>query len=251
MLKYGRPCQTKTRNPSSSPCLLQDVVSQNTDLSYRAHGSHSNWPFVSYTLPQQQRFSQDSTGPFTSPPGPLSLQRPTELSVSAPIIPESWQQCSSCRSVLQKDVLKTGRPAWTASSHYALVSKPHSPTSPHLAGSPPSHHSSSPSPTSNAWMDFLTPPPSEAQPLWSSCEGRDLNLLNQHLHHIISHRASSPNLSAYHTVTKQEFGGRVSTVLDNRDRSHSMSVPLFFSPSQDRSSLSLCDTEPRPRPLVG
>lgn len=259
MLKYGKHSQTEMRNPCSSSCLLQDVVSQNTagNPNCPFYDSHQNQSFLSCNLPQNQGFSHDSARHLTSPPCPLNLQCPTELCLSALNILQSQQHCRT-RSVLLNDAPKIGRPrgntcipAFPASSQFTSVSKPHSPTS-HLTRSPPFHHSTSPSPPSNTRTDSTISPPSQSQPLWSVYEGRDLTLLNQRLHRIISLRNSSPNLSASNPVNNQgNFGGSVSEILDNRDRSQSMYVPLFFNPSQDRNSLSPYDTKGRPSPLVG
>lgn len=260
-LKYGKLSQTETRNPCSSPCLLQDVASQcsTSDANYPPYNSHLTQPFPSCTLPPNHRLSHDSRTRLTSPPHPLTLQRPTELCLSAPNSPQSWQHCKTCRSVLLDNAARMGRPrgntciaTFPSSSQLASVSRPHSPTSPHLARSPPSHHSCSPSPTSNTQTSFVISPSSQAPPLWSLYDSRDLTLLNQCLHHIINYRTSSPNLCAYNPGSSQgDFGGFASTILDNRHRSQSMNVPLFFSPSQDRRSLSPCDIEGRPSPLVG
>lgn len=258
MLRYGKHSQTETRNPCSSSCLSQDVVSQNTadNPNCPSHDSHQNQSFLSCNLPQNQGFSHGLVGHFTSPPRPLNFQRPTELCLSAPDIPQSRQHCKT-RSVLLNDTPKTGRPrgntcipAFPASSQFA---EPHSPTSLHLARSPPSHHSTFPSPPSNTRTDSTISPPSQAQPLWSLCEDRDLTILNQCLHHIINLRNSSPNLSASNPVSNHgNFGGSVSAILDNRVRSQSMHyVPLLFNPSQDRSSRSPYDIKRRPSPLVG
>lgn len=259
MLKYGKLSQTETRNPCSSPCLLHDVVSQNStnNPNYPSYNSRLTQPFPPYASPSNQRFSHDSTRHLASPPHPLTLQRPTELCLSAPNIPQSWQHCKSCRSVLLNS--ETGRPrgntyipAFSASSQLASVSRPHSPTSPHLATSPPSHRSCSASPTSNTRTNVVISPPSQVQPPWSFYEGRELTLLNQCLHHIINLRTSSPNLSAHNPGSSQgELGGCASTILAGRDRSQSMIVSPFFSPSQDRSLLSPCGTEGRPSPSVG
>lgn len=256
MLKYGKPPQTETRNPCSSPCLLQDVASQNStnNANYPSNNSHLTQPFPSCTLPPNQRLSHDSTMRLTSPPHPLTLQRPTELCLSAPNSPQSRQHCETCRSVLLNNVPRAGRPrgntcipTFSSSSQLASVPRPHSPTSSHLARSPPSPHSCSPFPTSNNQTNSL-----QAPPLWNLYGNRDLTLLNQCLHHIIGLRTTSPNLSAYNPGSSQGYlGGCASTVLDNRERSQSMNVPLFFSPSHDRRSLSMCDIEGRPRPPVG
>lgn len=258
MLKSGKPPQAETRNPSSSPGLLQDVQNATGDPSCPFCSSHQN-PFLCSALLQSQGFSRDSTRRFASPPRPVILQRPTELCLSAPNSPRSQQHCESCRSVLVNDAEKTGRPRgntcipdFSTSSQFASVSKPHFPTSPHLATSPPPQHFPSTSPTSKTQMDLMFSPPSQAQSLWSLYKCSDLTLLNQRLHRIINLRNSSPNLSAYNPVKSQrDSGGSASTLLDNRDRSHSLNVPLFFSPSQDRCSLPLYDIEGRPSPLVG
>lgn len=261
MLKYGKLSQAETRNPCSCPCLLQDVASQYSanDANYPSHNSHLTEPFPSGTLPPNQRLSHDSRTPLTLPPHPLTLQRPTELCLSAPNSPQSRQHRETCRSVVLGNAARTGRPrgntcspAFPSSSQLASVSRPHSPTSPRLARSPPSHHSFSPSPTSNTQTSGVISPPSQAPPLWSLYDSRDLTLLNQCLHHIINYRTSSPNLCAYNPGSSQgDFGGCASTILDNRHRSQSMNIPLFFHPSQDRRSLSPCDIEGRPSPLVG
>lgn len=256
MLKYGKLSQTETRNPCSSPCLLHDVVQNSTNNpNYPSYNSRLTQPFPPYASPSNQRFSHDSTRHLASPPHPLTLQRPTELCLSAPNSPQSWQHCKTCRSVLLNSEAgrprgNTYSPAFSASAQLASVSRPHSPTSPHLA--PPSHRSCSASPTSNTQTNVAISPPSQVQPPWSLYEGRDLTLLNQCLHHIINLRTSSPNLSAHNPGSSQgELGGRASTILASRDRSQSMIVSPFFSPSQDRSLLSPCDIEGRPSPSVG
>ncbi|XP_056885885.1 serine/threonine-protein kinase WNK2 isoform X2 [Takifugu flavidus] len=260
MLKYGKLSQTETRSPRSSPCLLQDVASQNSTnhANYPSYHSHLTKPFPSCTLPPNQRLSHDSRTRLMSPPHPLTLQRPTELCLSAPSSPPSRQHCETCRSVLLNNAPRTGRPrgntcipAFSSSSQLASVSRPHSSTSPNLVRSPPSHHSCSPSPTSNTQTNFVNSPSSQAPPLWSLYDSGDLNLLNQRLHHILNYRTSSPNLCAYNPGSSQgDIGSCASTIHDNRHRSQSMNVPLFFSPSQDRRSLSPCDTEGRPSPLT-
>lgn len=258
MLKHGKLSHTETRNPCSCPCLLQDVASQHStnDANYPSSNSHLTVPFPSCTLPPNQRLSHDSRRHLTSPPPPLTLQRPTQLCLSAPNSPQSRQHCEACRSVLLDNAARTGRhtciSAFPSSSRLASVSRPHSPTSPHLARSPPSHHSCSPSPTTSTQTSFVIPPPSQAPPLWSLYDSRDLTLLNQCLHHIINYRTSSSNLCAYNPGSSQrDFGGFASTIPDNRQRSQSVNVPLFFSPSQDRRSQSPCDIEGRSSPLVG
>lgn len=258
MSKYGKHSQPETRNLGSSSCLLQDVVSQNAadNPNHPSCDSHQNQSFLSCNLPPDQGFSHDSVRHFMSPPRPLILQHATELCLSAPNILQSRQHCRS-RSVLLSEAPKIGRPrgntctpAFPASSQFASVSKPHPPTSPHLAQSPPSHHSTSTSPPSNTQTGSMIS--SQAQPLWSLYDSRDLTLLNQCLHHIISLRSSFPSLSSSHPVNNQgNFRGSVSAIPANRDRSQSMYVPLFFSPGQDRSSLSPYDIEGRPCPLVG
>lgn len=260
MLKYGKHSQTETRNPGSSLCLVQDVISQNTahNPNSPSYYSHQNQSFLSRNLPQNQSFSHDSARHITSPPRPLNSQRPTELCLSAPNIPQS-RQPSNTRSVLLNDAPKMGRPrgntciaTFPASPQFTSVSQPYSPTSPHLAQSPPFHHSTSPSSSSITQTDSTISPPSQTQPLWILCEGRDLTLLNQCLHHIISLRNSSPNLSASNPVNNQgNLGGRVSAILENRDRSQSMHAPLLFNPNQDRSPLTPYDIKGRPRTLVG
>lgn len=257
MLKYGKLSHTETRNPCSSPCLLQDVASQysTNDANYSSYNSHLTEPFPSCTLPPNQCLSHDSRMRLMPPPHPLTLQCPTELCLSVPNSPQSRQHCETCRSVLLDNAARTGRPrgntcipTFPSSSQLVSVSRPHSPTSPRLARSPPSYHSCSPSPTSNTQTSFVISPPSQAPPLRSLYDSRDLTLLNQCLHHIINYRTSSPNLPA---SSQGDCGGSASTILDNRHRSQSMNVPLFFSPSQDRRSLSPCDIEGRPSPLVG
>lgn len=224
MLKYGKHSQSETRNLRSSSCLSQNAaVSQNIadNPNCPSSDSHRSQSFLSCNLPQKQGFSHDSARHFTSPPRPLNSQRPTELCLSAPNIPPSRQHCKT-------------RP----------VAQTHSPTSSPLARSPPFHHSSSPSPPSNTRTDCTIFPP------WSLYDGSDLTLLNHCLHHIISLRNSSPNLS--NPANNQgNFGGNVSAILDNRDRSQSINVPLRFNPSQDRSSLSSYDIKGRPSLLVG
>lgn len=245
MLKYGKHSQAETRNPSSASC-----PSQNTAVSQNKPNPPSS--FLSCNSPQNQSFSHDTARNFTSPPRPLNLQRPTELCLSAPDTPLSRQRCKT-RPVLLNGAPMIGRPrgntciaAFPASS---VAQTPPATSSP-LAPCPPFHRSSSPSPPSNARTDSTILPPSQAQLLWSLCEGSDLTLLNQCLHHIISLRNSSPNLSK--PVSKQgNFGGSVSAVLDNRDRSQSINVPLPFNPSQDRSSLSPNDIKGRPSLPVG
>lgn len=260
MLRYGRHSQTETRNLRSSSCLLQDVVSQNTADNPKcpSYDSHQNQSILSCNLPQNQGFSHDSARHFTSPPHPLNLQRPTELCLGSLNIPQSRQHYKTTPDPLN-DAPKIGRPrgntcipTFDASSQFPSVSKPQSPTS-HLAWSPPFHHSTSPSPSaSNTPANSTISPPPQAQPFWSLYKGGDLTLLNQCLHHIISLRKSSPNLSASNAVNNQgNFGGGVSTILDNRDRSQSMYAPLLFNPSQDRNSVSPYDIKGRPSPPVG
>lgn len=245
MLKYGKHSQAETRNPSSASSL-----SQNTAVSQNKPNRPSS--FLSCNSPQNQSCSHDTARHVASPPRPLNLQRPTELCLSAPDTPLSQQRYKT-RHVLLNGAPVIGRPrgntciaAFSASS----VAQTHPPTSSPLAPCPPFHHSSSPSTPSNARTDSTILPPSQAQLLWSLCEGSDLTLLNHCLHHIISLRNSSPNLSK--PGSKQgNFGDSVSAVLDNRDRSQSINVPLPSNPRQDKSSLSTYDMKGRPSLPVG
>lgn len=252
MLKYGKHSQAEIRNPSSASCLSQNAAVSQNNPNCPSSDSHQSQSFLPCSSPQNQSFSHDTARHFTSPARSLNLQRPTELCLSAPETPLSRQHCKT-RPVLPNGAPTIGRPrgntciaAFPASS----VAQTHPPTSSPLAPCPPFHRSSSPSPPSNARTDSTSLPPSQAQLLWSLCEGSDLTLLNQCLHHIISLRNSSPNLS--NPVSKQgNFGGSVSAVLDNRDRSQSINVPLPSNPSQDRSSLSPYDIKGRPSVPVG
>lgn len=257
LLKYGNQSQTETRNLRSSSCLLQAVFSQNTanSINRPSYDPQRNQSNLSCNLPPNRGFSQDSVRPFTSPPHPQNLQRPTELCLGSPNIPQSRQHYQST-SDPPNDAPTMGRPrgntciaTFPASSQFASVSKPQSPTS-HPAWSPPFHRSTSPSPPSNTQADSTIAPPSQAQSLWSLYKGGDLTFLNQCLHHIISLRKSSPNLSASNPVNTQvSFGGDVSKNLDNRDRSQSMYAPLLFNPSQDKNSPY--NIKGRPSPPVG
>lgn len=253
MLNHGKHSQAETKNPSSSAsCLSQNTAVSQNNPHRPSSDSHQSRSFLSCSSPQNQSFSHDTARHFASPPRPLNLQRPTELCLSAPDTPLSRQHCET-RPVLLNDAPMIGRPrgntciaAFPASS----VAQTHPPTSSPLAPCPPFHCPSSPSPPSNARTDSTIFPPSQAQLLWSLCEGSDLTLLNQCLHHIISLRNSSPNLSK--PVNKQgSIVGSVSAIHDNRDRSQSVNVPLRFNPSQDKSSLSTYDIKGRPSLPVG
>lgn len=272
MLRCRRQSVTKTMNPSPDLCPSQDLASTNsTETSVHATDYLSstfaqNSSLLSPLLPPHQDSHHDSASHFNSPLLPLNLQPPSELRLSVPRSPQPHRHCKACMSLLLRDRTKGGGSlghthirSFSTSAQFTSVSKPDSPTSPHLARSPPVTlppllTSSSP-PSSNSQPTLVTSPshlspPSHVVLPRSLYEGGDLTLLNHCLHHIVSRRISSPTLSANYPVHSHgEAGG--TTVVEHIDKRQCSDVPLFSSPSLDRIPLlSPHDSEGRPDPLV-
>lgn len=273
MLRCRTHALTKAMNPSPCLCPSQDVASTNsTKNSLHATdylSSAQNPPLLSPLLPLNQRFHHDSASHFNSPLLPLNLQPPSELRLSVPHSPQSHRHCQACMSLFQRDRTKGGRSlghthirSFSASAHFTSVAKPGSPTSPHLARSPPVPvpplvGSPSPPPSNSQTTLVSSPshlsPPSQVVLPRSLYEGGDLTLLNHCLHHIVGRRTSSPTLSANHPIHSHgEVGGNASSVFEHKDKRQSLDVPLFSCPNLDSNlMLSPYESEGRPDPLVG
>ncbi|TWW62069.1 Serine/threonine-protein kinase WNK2 [Takifugu flavidus] len=266
------PTTTSTTSDSSISAAVQlDEFSNQQNGNYQTHPEPLPAVRVIYSPPAlvEPQMPQGLNQPLTAPApegnytqASTQSQEGVHQQTAARLQPGTYQQADAQKQPYQSQTVASHRavlkcpeqPAVTATLRdlqLASVSRPHSSTSPNLVRSPPSHHSCSPSPTSNTQTNFVNSPSSQAPPLWSLYDSGDLNLLNQRLHHILNYRTSSPNLCAYNPGSSQgDIGSCASTIHDNRHRSQSMNVPLFFSPSQDRRSLSPCDTEGRPSPLT-
>ncbi|XP_076614622.1 serine/threonine-protein kinase WNK2 isoform X2 [Chaetodon auriga] len=267
MLRCRTHSLTKAMNASPCLCLPQDVASTHrTENSVHATdylSSAQNPPLLSPPLPQNQHFHHDSASRFNSPLLPLNLQPPSELRLSVPRSPQSHRHCKACMSLFLSDRTKGGRSlghthirSFSTSAQFTSVSKAGSPTSPHLARSPPVTLPplvGSPSPPPANSQTTLVSSPSHLCPLPRSLyEGGDLTLLNHCLHHIVSRRTSSPTLSANHPMhCHGEVGGNACSVFEHIDKRQSLDVPLFSYPNLDRNlMLTPYDREGRPDPLT-
>ncbi|XP_044029291.1 serine/threonine-protein kinase WNK2 isoform X2 [Siniperca chuatsi] len=273
MLRCRTHALTKTMNPSPCLCPSQDLASINSTensvhaTDYLSSNSAHNPSLLSPLLPPHQNSHHDSASHFNSPLLPLNLQPPSEHRLSVPRSPQP-RHCKACMSLLLRDRTKrdgslghTRIHSFSTSAQFTSVSKPGSPTSPHLARSPPVTPPpplASPSPpSSNSQPTLVTSPshlfpPSQVVLPQSLYEGGDLTLLNHCLHHIISRRTSSPTLSVNHPMHSHgEVGGTTSSVVEHIDKRQSLDFLLFSSPNLDRNLLlSPHDSEGRPDPLT-
>ncbi|XP_035857908.1 serine/threonine-protein kinase WNK2 isoform X9 [Sander lucioperca] len=261
---------TKTMNKSPSLCPSKDWAStKSTENSAHAtdflsSNSAQNPSLLSPLLPPHQHSHHDSASNFNSPLLPLNLQPPSELCLSVPRSPQPHRHCKACMSVLLRDKSKAGASLGhmhTSARKLTSVSKPGSPTFPHLASSPPVTLpfllASPTSPSSNSQPTLVTSPshispPSQVVLPRSLYEGGDLTLLNHCLHHIVGRKTSSPTLSANHPMHRQgEVGGTTSSVVEHIDKRLSLDVPLFSRPNLDWNRLlsALTASEGRPDPL--
>ncbi|XP_040890070.1 serine/threonine-protein kinase WNK2 [Toxotes jaculatrix] len=263
MLQCRTHSLSKTMSPSPCLCPSQDLASTNNTESsvhatdYLCSNSAQN-PSVSSPLSSPHQHSDhDSASHFNSPLLPLNLQPPSELHLSVPRSPQPHRHCKACVSLLLRDRTKGGGSlghthirSFSTSTQFTPISKPGSPTSPHLSRSPPVTLppllASPSSPSSNSQTNLLTSPsrlspPSQVVLPRSLYEGADLTLLNHCLHHIVGRRTSSPTLSERvinHPIHSHgEVGGATASVFEHVDKSQSLEVPLFCSPNLDRNLL--------------
>lgn len=267
MLQCRKRSLTKTMNPLQDPASTNSTENSVHATDYLFPNSAQN-PSLSPLLPPHQHCHHDSASHFNSALLPLNLQPRSELRLSVPRSPQPRRHCKACMSLHLRERTKAGGSlghthirSFSTSAQATSASKPGSPTSPHLARSPPvtlpSFLASPSPPSSNSQPTLLTSPshlspPSQIVIPRSLYEGRDLILLNHCLNHIVSRRTSSPTLYANHPMHSQgEFWGTTSSVVEHIDKRMSLDVPLFSSQNLDRNLLlSPHDREGRPDKLV-
>nr|XP_043879378.1 serine/threonine-protein kinase WNK2 isoform X2 [Solea senegalensis] len=280
------PCSshphTKTMSPSPFSCSSLDVAPANsTGSSVHAtdnlcSDSAQDPPASSPLLSPHHHSHHDSASHFNSPHLPLNLQPPSELRqiVSrSPQLHHHHHHCKACMSLLLRDRTRGGTSlghrhtrSFSASTKFSPVSKPGSPTSPHVSCSLPVtllHFRASPSlPLSSNQTKLLTSPSNP--PSHGLNEGADLTLLNHCLHHIVSRRTSTPTVleRVRHPVHGQgEVRRTASSACEHTDKSQSLEVPLVCRSNLDINPLllprnskgrpeSLTVSDPTPAPSV-
>ncbi|XP_029906499.1 serine/threonine-protein kinase WNK2 isoform X2 [Myripristis murdjan] len=282
MLRCRTQSLIQTTNPHSCFCSKQDLDSSNSIQGSRKSvhatdrplsNSAQNVSSSSCHLPHCHCSHHDSASHSNSDCHPLPLQPPSQLHLSALLSPKPHHHCKTCGSLLLMDRMKAGgslgRTRTTSLSPYiqlSPVSKTGSAPFSHPARLPVFSSSLPLAPPS----PLVSASPATAPSLMTShlatlslqdllqrslYEGRDLNLLDQCLHHIVSRRASSPTLPERgvnnQTHSHGEAAGITPSVFEHTGKNQTLDAPPIFSPCLERNLLaSSHDGKGRPGPMT-
>ncbi|XP_076013080.1 serine/threonine-protein kinase WNK2 isoform X3 [Genypterus blacodes] len=255
-------CRTDSLPPTMSPrhcqCSKQDLASPSSiegcrNSAYAPGYSNSpHYPLLSSPPLSPHRYSRhDSASHFYSPLAPLHLRPPSDHCLCAPHSPQSQHHCKACMHHRLRDSTKAGGSFVFPPTQFPPVSNPLSSAPPQLARCHafisssllPSPCSSAPSSPVTATSQMTSSPhhspPSQVALQRSLYEGGDLALLKHRLHHIISHRGTSPTFferGADHSAHNYGEEESITCSVDEHN-SQNLDAPLFSCPYVDRNLL--------------